>query len=93
MKHSLGKRIIFLLSAVILHAEDFEYNLSVNKTNPYLKEGVRLVFDLEQTNHRKRLLVDFDLETDPCYVFERINIDQSHRIHYVKKHYTYLVFP
>lgn len=93
MKHSLGKRVIFLLSAVILHAEDFEYNLSVNKTNPYLKEGVGLVFDLEQTNHHKRLLVDFDLEADPCYVFERINIDQSDTIHYVKKHYTYLVFP
>jgi hypothetical protein len=93
MKHSLGKRVIFLLSAVILHAEDFEYSLSVNKTNPYLKEGVGLVFDLEQTNHRKRLLVDFDLKADPCYVFERINIDQSDRIHYVKKHYTYLVFP
>ena len=93
MKHSLGKLIIFFLGVVILRAEDFEYSLSVNKTDPYLKEGVELVFDLEQTNHHKRLLVDFDLEADRCYVFERINTDQTDKIRYAKKHYTYRVFP
>ncbi len=93
MKHNLGKMLIFLLAALVLQAKDFDYSFFIDKKNPYIKEAVLLTFELNQTNHHKTLLFDFDLNPSDSYSFQRIKSNKSGAIHHAMAQYTYLIYP
>ena len=93
MKHSLGKKLLFFLSFVLLQAEDFSYTFHVDNKNPYVKEAVLLTLDLTQTNHDVVLLFDFDLAPSKQYSFQRLDIKETDSYHNAKVHYIYLVYP
>lgn len=89
MKHNLGKMLIFLLATLMLQAKEFDYSLSIDKKNPYVKEAVLLTLELNQSDRRKTLLFDFDLKPNDSYSFQRLKRDQSGTVH----RYTYLIYP
>ena len=63
MKNSLGKRLLYLFiffSITLLYSEGFDYNITVNKTNPFIKEPVILTVDIKQTDTSKVMLFKFD---------------------------------
>ena len=93
VKHSLGKKLLFFLSFVLLQAEDFSYTFHVDNKNPYVKEAVLLTLDLNQTNHDVVLLFDFDLAPSKQYSFQRLDIKETDSYHNAKVHYVYLVYP
>lgn len=93
MKHNLGKMLVFLLATLVLQAKDFDYSFSVDKKNPYVKEAVLLTIELNQTNHHKTLLFDFDLKPSDRYSFQRFKSNKSDANHHVKAQYTYLIYP
>ena len=93
MKHSLGKKLLFFLSFVLLQAEDFSYTFHIDNKNPYVKEAVLLTLDLTQTNHDVVLLFDFDLAPSKQYSFQRLDIKETDSYHNAKVHYVYLVYP
>ena len=93
VNHNLGKILIFLLSFIVLHAEDFNYTFHVDNKSPYVKEAVLLTLDLNQTNHDVVLLFDFDLAPSDNYSFQRLNIKETDSYHNAKVHYVYLVYP
>ena len=92
MKHNLGKLWI-LLCLVVLQAEDFSYAFKVDKSKPYVQEGIILTLDVNQTNHDVVLLFDFDLKESKDYHFQRIGIKESDAHHAMQIHYTYLLYP
>jgi hypothetical protein len=92
MKQSLGK-IWILFCFVLLNAEDFTYNLNVNKTTPYVKEAVILTLDVNQTNHDVVLLFDFDLVKKESYSYQRVDIKEINSAHNLQIRYTYLIYP
>lgn len=93
VKHNLGKMFIFFLTTLMLQAEDFSYHFSLDKENPYVKEAVILTIELNQTNHDKILLFNFDLKPSESYSFQRLDSKQSDTYHNVKVRYVYLVYP
>lgn len=93
MKHSPGKMFIFFLAALILQAEDFSYNFSLDKESPYVKEAVILTLELNQTNHDKILLFDFNLKASDNYSFQRLDSKQSDTYHNIRVRYVYLIYP
>lgn len=76
-----------------LHAEDFDYHFSLNNTQPYLKEGVILTLELNQTNHDVVLLFNFDLKKSKAYSFQRIGTQESDSHHNLNIQYRYLLYP
>jgi len=102
MKHNLGKTsriVIFLLMGfTLLHAEDFNYSLHVDKKNPYVKEAIVLTLDINQTNPNVVLLFNFDLLKNDNYTFRRLDSKETDQhpklgLHHAKIRYTYLVYP
>lgn len=95
MKPHLGNIYLFfmLLFVSSLHAADFTYAVKIDNTEPYVKEGVLLTFDVNQTNHNIVLLFDFDLEKSEAYSFQRIDIEEVDAYHAAQIRYTYLVYP
>jgi len=97
VKHTLGK-VIFILLFAFLHAEAlkakyFDYSIHLDKKNPYLKEGVILYFDINQTHHDKVLFFDFDVLQSPSYHAQRIDINEHDSYHNIQIRYTYLIYP
>jgi hypothetical protein len=76
-----------------LYAGDFEYFVKVNTVNPYVKEAVILSFDVNQSNHDIVLFFDFDIEKDPSYEAQRVNIQDDDSYHHAQIRYTYLIYP
>jgi len=93
VKKNLGSLLFILLGCVILRAEDFSYHLSVDNHSPYLKEAIRLEFDINQTNHDKVLLFSFDMLKSPDYHFQRVDIKEQDDYHNLQIRYTYLLYP
>jgi len=94
VKLSLGKHIILcFLHILILQAGDFEYSITVDNANPYVKEGILLNIELNQTNHDIVLLFDFDLVKSKSYTFQRVAIEETDAYHAAHIRYTYLVYP
>jgi len=92
VKHNLGKLWI-LFCFTLLQAEDFTYVFNINQSNPYMKEGVILTLDVNQTNHDVVLLFDFDLKKSKHYSFQRIGIEEHDAHHTMQIRYTYLLYP
>ena len=95
MKNSLGKHLLSLLilTASFLCAEDFTFTRHADNASPYVKEGVLLSIDLNQTNPDIVLLFNFDLEQSSDYTFQRIDSKESDSYHNAKVHYLYLLYP
>jgi len=95
MKNSLGSTLayIIMLALSLLHGEDFTFLRQVDTPNPYVKEGVLLSIDLNQTNPDIVLLFNFDLKPSSDYVFRRIDSKESDSYHNAKVHYLYLLYP
>jgi hypothetical protein len=93
MKHNLGKIVLLFLGFTFIFANDFNYKITVDKTNPYIKEAVILTVDINQTNHDIVLLFDFDLLKNNSYSFQRIDIKEIDAYHAVQIQYTYLIYP
>lgn len=95
MKHNLGKVLLLytFLMLSMLQAKDFVYQISINKSQPYVKEAVILTFDLNQTNPDVVMLFTFDLKKSPDYTFQRIDAKESDIHHNTKIRYTYLIYP
>ncbi|RLA70233.1 MAG: hypothetical protein DRG09_03745 [Epsilonproteobacteria bacterium] len=98
MKNNLGSLILFQLFSFCLfslmsHAEDFTHSFHVNKTDPYVKEGVILTLDLNQTSHDKVLLFDFKIKESDAYHFQRLDIEETDTGHHAQVHYVYLIYP
>jgi hypothetical protein len=93
MKHNLGKIVLLFLGFTFIFANDFNYKITVDKTNPYIKEAVILTVDINQTNHNIVLLFDFDLLKNNSYSFQRIDIKEIDAYHAAQIQYTYLIYP
>ena len=95
MKHNPGRRFWLLITILlgILHAEDFRFDARTDILDPYVKEGVLLSIDLNQTNHDIVLLFNFDLKPSPDYTFQRIDSKESDSYHNAKVRYLYLLYP
>ena len=93
MKNSLGKIILSLLIFTVIYAEDFNYNFQIDNQNPYIKEGVILTLELNQTNRDIVLLFNFDIKKSDNYSFTRLDTVESDTHHNTKVKYTYLLYP
>jgi hypothetical protein len=94
VKNSPGNLIallMFVLSA--LCAEDFTFSRHTDTPVPYVKEGILLSVDLNQTNPDIVLLFNFDLKPSEDYTFQRIDSKESDSYHNAKVHYLYLLYP
>jgi len=92
MKNSLGS-ILFLLISSLLYAEDFTYDIRVDNPNPYVKEGVILTLDINQTNHDIVLLFNFDIKKSKNYSFTRLDSIENDTHHNAHIKYIYLLYP
>lgn len=92
MNNALGK-VFILFCFSLLNAQDFEYNIQVDKNTPYVKEAVILYFDVNQSNHDIVLFFDFDILKDPSYYAQRIDIQEKDAYHNTQIRYTYLIYP
>ena len=95
VKNNLGRvvKLYLLLTLSLLFAEDFSYSYKVSTSKPYVKEGVILTVDLNQTNHDIVLLFDFDLKKSNKYTFQRLDVKETDSYHSAKARYSYLVYP
>lgn len=93
VKHSLGKVLFLCFHIFWLQAGDFDYNIQVDKPQPYMKEGTLVTVTLKQTNHDIVLLFDFDLLKSADYTFQRVDIQEVDTYHAAEISYTYLVYP
>jgi hypothetical protein len=93
VKNNLGKTILFLLTFTLLQAEDFTYEMKVNKRNPYVKEPLLLTLDIQQTNKEIVLMFNFDLKKSEKYSFQRLDSKESDSYHNVQIRYEYLIYP
>ena len=95
MKHNLGKIVstFFLLSFIMLNAEDFTYTFNVDKPSPYVKEAVLLTLNLNQTNPDVVMLFNLDLVKSDAYTFQRLDIKETDNYHNTKVEYVYLIYP
>ena len=93
MKNSLGKIFLALLTFTVIHAEDFDYHFEVDNKEPYIKEGITLTLELNQTNRDIVLLFNFDIKKSESYSFRRVDNIESDTHHNTKVQYTYLVYP
>ena len=97
MKNNLGSAYVrllpFLLSFIILQAEDFTYTFNADNQNPYVKEAVVLTLDINQTNHDVVLLFNFSIAKSKDYTFQRLDIQETDSYHDAKIHYVYLIYP
>jgi len=85
--------LILILLIMPLSAEDFTYNFSLDKRQPYQKEAVLLTLELKQTNPDIVLLFSFDLKKSTNYTFRRIDIKEEDRYHSAYVKYSYLIYP
>jgi len=94
MKNSLGKLFtIFFIILQSLCAEDFEYTFDIDNKTPYVKEGIVLTLELNQTNPDVVLLFNFDLKKSDEYTFRRVDIEESDIHHDLRVKYSYLIYP
>ncbi len=93
MKRSLGSLLLFLFYSTLAWSEDFSYNFTVDKHQPYVKEAVLLNLEINQTKHDKVLFFNFDLKKSPNYHFQRIDIQEEGKHHFAYKRYSYLIYP
>ena len=93
MKNSLGKITIFLFAMTSLFSEDFIYDLKVDNNNPYLKEGVLLSLELNQTNSDIVLFFNFDIKKSDDYKFIRLDSIENDTYHNAQVNYLYLLYP
>jgi hypothetical protein len=94
VKNSLGNLLALLLfTASVLYAEDFTFARDTDNPAPYVKEGILLSVDLNQTNPDIVLLFNFDLVPSEDYTFQRIDSRESDSYHNAKVHYLYLLYP
>lgn len=92
MKYIFSHLVFFVLFS-LLQAKDFNYTIHIDTPKPYLKEAVILSFDVNQSNHDIVLMFDFDIDKDPTYQAQRINIEESDAYHNAQIRYTYLIYP
>lgn len=93
MKKILGNLITLILFSIPSMAQDFKHKFSINKNDPFVKEGVIFTASFEQTNKNIVLMFDFDLQKSKDYTFKRIDVKQSEEYHDLKVEYKYLIYP
>jgi len=93
VKNNLGRTLLVLLAFVLLQAEDFTYKMTVDKNNPFVKEGIILTFDIQQTNKEVVLMFNFDLKQSDNYTFQRLDSKETDSYHNVQIRYEYLIYP
>jgi len=86
-------KVFLFLSFTLLYAEDFIYSFHLDKQNPYVKEAVIMILDLNQTNKDKVLFFQFTLKKSTDYEFHRLNVKETDEYHAAKVHYEYLIYP
>ena len=92
MKNSLGS-ILFLLLSTLIYGKDFIHDIRVDNENPYVKEGIVLSLELNQTNPDIVLLFNFDIKKSKDYEFRRLNSIEHDTYHNAHLKYIYLVYP
>lgn len=85
--------ILFLLLTSFLQADDFEYNISIDNKQPFVKEAVLIKINFKQINPNIVLMFNFDLVKRDDYYFKRVHATESDINHNTKASYTYLVYP
>lgn len=93
MKRNLGSLLLVCMQFLLLQAEDFTYALKASNPHPYLKEGILLTLDVNQTNHDVVLLFDFDINPSNQYTFQRVDVKELNAHHDLQIRYTYLLYP
>jgi len=96
MKHSLGKLLFYLLVIQGFHciyAEEFHYDIHVDKQQVYLKEGLLLTVDINQTDPKNVLLFQFAVDKSNAYRIHPVSAHYDDTRHDTKLHNTYRVFP
>ena len=95
MKTNRGNLVVifFLVFIPFLQAEDFNYTLSVDNKQPFVKEAIVLKVDFSQTNHDIVLMFDFDILKSDSYDFKRFHASENDTHHNTKASYSYLLYP
>ncbi|MBA1420780.1 MAG: BatD family protein [Epsilonproteobacteria bacterium] len=95
MKTTLGRVTLLLMGFffLLLHAEDFNYTIAVNKQDVYLKEPVLLSVDLNQTNPDTILLFHFQINPSKDYKIVQLQAKYDDTFHHLKHHNLYEIFP
>ena len=93
MKSRLAILTILIFTLSTLFAEDFTYGMTVDKPKPYVKEGVLLNIEFNQTNSDIVLFFNFDIKKSKDYEFVRLDSSESDTHHNAHLHYLYLLYP
>lgn len=93
MKNNLGNILLFILSFIMLQAEDFNYSFKADNHTPYVKEAVILTLDFQQTNPDIVLFFNFSIKKSQDYVFQRLDTLETDMYHNTKAEYKYLLYP
>ncbi len=96
MKHNLGSLLgIVLLMGFVssLFAEEFAYKIEANKQEMYLKEGILLTVDLNQTDPKNILLFQFEVNKSDDFAIYPLYAKHDDTPHATSLHESYLVYP
>jgi len=92
VKHNLGK-LWLLCSIVFLYAEDFSYAIHSEKQDAYLKEGIYLSVDFNQTNPDMILLFQFAIDKNKDYKVYSLHAKNNDTLHHTMRHNSYIIYP
>jgi len=96
MKHNLGSLFVVLLligSICFLPAEEFSYKIKASKHKMYLKEGILVTVDLNQTDPKNILLFQFKVNKSNTFSLFPLHAKHDDTPHATSLHESYLVYP
>jgi len=96
MKHNLGSLfIVMLLMGIIssVFAEEFAYKIQANKQEMYLKEGILLTVDLNQTDPKHILLFQFEVNKSDAFAIYPLYAHHDDTSHATNLHESYRIYP
>ncbi len=85
--------LIFILPLTIYANSGFEYKISTNNPNPYLKEATIVTIDINQTDHKSVMFFHFFVTKKSHYKSKQIHLKENNSYHNRNKRYTYLIYP
>jgi len=96
MKHNLGNLFVVMLLMGIISsvvAEEFAYKIETSKQEMYLKEGILLTVDLNQTGPKNILLFQFEVNKSDAFAIYPLYAHHDDTSHATTLHESYRIYP
>ncbi len=87
------KKLLFVLVATLLSANDIAIDMHLSKTKAYQGEAVVLDVNISQIDHSKVMLFRFSPKKSPKYRFYQVDFREDNRHGNLKHRYSYLIYP